>query len=127
MLATNIIPEGKGAKAISKVDDLAKAAKYITKVDDVIPEARQAHILLGDKTGGGHLFGAGIPGKSEFPASWNSQQIFHNGVDIATDPSLKWVFQPSKDSYIVKGIRDGIKMNVIIDKTKSIIKSIYPK
>ncbi len=102
-------------------------SKYITKVDDIIPSSRQTHILYGDGTGGGHLFGAGVAGKSEFPSSWSPAQIFYNGADIATDPSLKWTYQPNRNSYIVRGVRDGVNMNVIIDKSKSIIKSIYPR
>ncbi|MEZ4180596.1 MAG: RHS repeat-associated core domain-containing protein [Candidatus Doudnabacteria bacterium] len=102
------------------------SSKYITKVDDIIPPARQIHILHGDRTGGGHLFGANL-GKSEFPADWTPQQIFHNGVDIATDPKLKWTWQPRHQSYRVDGVREGVNMTSIVDKTKSFVKNIFPR
>ena len=34
---------------------------------------RRAHILDGDKTGGGH--GVSSPGKTEFPASWDDTKV----------------------------------------------------
>ncbi|MQA77062.1 MAG: hypothetical protein GEV10_01035 [Streptosporangiales bacterium] len=38
-----------------------------------LPDKRLAHILDGDQYGGGHRHGTGIPGKSEFPATWSDQ------------------------------------------------------
>ncbi len=126
VLVGTFSPAGQSEKSAlsiaSKVDDVAG---YVTKVDDVISSARQNHILNGDKTGGGHLFGAG-KGKPEFPEGWSPQQIFHNTIDVATDPAIKWMQQVGRDTLRATGIRDGIKMTVIIDKTKSFIITSFP-
>lgn len=125
-LTSNFIGGGESkfaSTAVSKVDDVAK---YATKLDDIIPKIRQTHILKGDATGGGHLFGANV-GKAEFPKSWSAEKILNNAADIATDPNLKWVYQPRRKTYKVDGIRDDVRMTVIINKAKSSIVSAFPK
>ena len=93
-------------------------------VDDIIPPNRQRHILEGDETGGGHKFGAG-KNKPEFPQSWSDEQILNNGADIATDSKLNWTWQ-DRGTWFVQGIIDNINIGVVIDKTKSFIKTIFP-
>ena len=34
-----------------------------------------------------HNSGAGVQGKTEFPASWSDNEIIHHISDVATDPS----------------------------------------
>src|SRR5579862_9269387 len=40
-----------------------------------LPAERAAHILDGDRWGGGHRHGTGRPGKTEFPADWDDERI----------------------------------------------------
>jgi hypothetical protein len=66
---------------------------------------RRAHIL------NRHRAGAGKPGKTEFPSSWNDDHIIHNVSDVASDPRAlrgtgKW------DSPHAIGTRDGIDIRV---------------
>src|SRR5207244_4124986 len=47
----------------------------------ITPE-RTTHILDGDANGGGgHRHGTGIPGKTEFPASWDDKKVIDTVVD----------------------------------------------
>jgi hypothetical protein len=59
-------------------------------LDGIISPQRQKHILYGDATGGGHLSGARVPDKSEFPPSWTESEILEVAADLATNPGLKW-------------------------------------
>ncbi|MDY6930105.1 MAG: RHS repeat-associated core domain-containing protein, partial [Pseudomonadota bacterium] len=84
------------------------AGKYAkNKLNDLIDLTghRKEHIL------NRHRAGAGKPGKTEFPANWNDDQILHNVSDVATDPNSvrgvgKW------DSPYAIGTRDGIEIRV---------------
>lgn len=56
----------------------------------VLDQKATTHILDGDgPTSGGHRFGTGIPGKSEFPQNWSDQKIANVISDIATDPQVQ--------------------------------------
>ncbi len=70
-----------------------------------LTEHRKEHIL------NRHRAGAGKPGKTEFPANWNDDQILQHVSDIATDSGAtkgvgKW------DSPYVIGVRDGVEIRV---------------
>lgn len=96
---------------------LPRAADERTLVN-LASKARTAHIL------DAHM-PPGIVGKTLFPKSWSPRQIMHSVSDVATDPKLKRVQQTGKTgaeftrkgvpvkSY-VDGVRDGVKMRVII-------------
>jgi RHS repeat-associated protein len=93
-----------GAKA-AKAAEAAKAAKATTKSLVDLTEHRAAHIL------NRHRSGAGIAGKTEFPASWSDEEILHHVSDVATDPKAlpgvgKW------DSPYAIGTRDGVNIRV---------------
>jgi len=65
---------------------------------------RKAHIL------NRHRFGAGKPGKTEFPANWSDQKILHEISDVATDP--KSISGVGKYGEWFEGVRDGVKIHV---------------
>ena len=78
---------------------------------------RTTHILVGDATGGGHMW-PGLPGKTPFPPSWSGETIMQHVSDIATDPLLQWVQQTGSAGslftksgaparFVVTGVRDG--------------------
>lgn len=91
--------------------------EYVT---DLVSPARRKHILDGEVRAngtysGGHRYGTGFPGKSEFPASWSDDRIIHEISDVATDPSLEWKPQgKSGTTFVVNGERDGVALRVII-------------
>lgn len=74
----------------------------------------------GDATGGGHRAGTGIPGKSEFPASWSDDQVMHHISDIATDPAATRTAGRGGRT-VVTGTRDGVDITVVIGRDGSIV------
>lgn len=78
------------------------------------------HILDGNATGGGHAPGKGIPGKSEFPPGWSRAKIVSQALSVARDPVL--VDGPLKHGrWRVEGIRDGVKIRVILESNGEIV------
>jgi Bacterial EndoU nuclease len=60
---------------------------------DLATPARRLHILEGDpppSTHGGHRFGTGRSGKTEFPAWWTDERIIGRISDIYGDPAVQW-------------------------------------
>jgi filamentous hemagglutinin len=72
---------------------------------------RVIHILLGDKSGGGHLW-PGLPGKSPFPKDWSPQKIIDVISDVATNPGAS-VEEIGKSIISVLEV-DGIIIKTII-------------
>ncbi|WP_171016353.1 DUF637 domain-containing protein [Pseudomonas sp. F(2018)] len=98
---------------------------------------RTQHILLGDATGGGHLW-PGAPGKTAFPASWDGDKVMHHVSDLATDPKASWTQISGKPGaqftlkgkpvrWAVEGVRDGINIRVIVEPQGEGIITAYPK
>lgn len=95
-------------------------------VRDLYDPQKIKHILEGDATGGGHRFGTGIPGKSEFPSSWSDNKILKEIADVLTDGKSVWS-APDKRGYITTtGTRDGIDIKVVYDTKNNRIVSGYP-
>ena len=65
---------------------------------------RAAHILDGDAIGGGHRHGTGVPGKTEFPASWDDVTGMDNIAAVARIPH--GVHQQSNGRSNARGGRD---------------------
>ncbi len=90
------------------------------------------HVLIGEiylrsngmpiGTGGGHSFGLGIPGKSEFPASWSDDKIMHTISDVATDPTSRVTMQGRTTK--IEGVREGLNIKVLVRDQR--IVSGYP-
>jgi len=83
--------------------------------------ARRIHILDGDGdgVGGGHAPGTGLPNKNEFPEAWNDDVIINRIEDVARNPDQPPV-QQDNDRWLVRGTRDGVDIEVIIDPDGSI-------
>ncbi|NQX64626.1 EndoU domain-containing protein [Paenibacillus alba] len=58
-----------------------------------------------------HRAGQGIPGKTEFPATWSDEKILAEISDVATDPKSTWSMG-KWDSPYATGTRDGIDIRV---------------
>lgn len=81
-----------------------------------VPPGRRIHILDGDGLGnGGHAPGTGIPGKTEFPESWDDDKIIDEILDVARNPdSIPPPTRQDHGTWMVTGTRDGVKVTVII-------------
>ena len=122
---TVVTKAGEQTKPIA--DDLVNLAS----------QQRTQHILLGDATGGGHLW-PGAPGKTPFPPSWSASQIMHNVSDLATDPTATWTQLTGRAGsdlttsgkpvrWAVDGVRDGISIRVIVEPRGEGIITAHPK
>jgi RHS repeat-associated protein len=104
---------------------ITKIGKRLSKFVD-LTDFRKTHIL--DR----HKFGAGKPGKTEFPANWSDDELLHNVSDIATDPtSIRGVdnFGNWSQPYAT-GFRNGVEVRVDFFPSNSIhsgkISTAYP-
>ena len=85
-------------------------------VDNIhLPDDRASHILDGDGpgTGGGHRYGTGRPGKTEFPAGWPDNAIVSTVVDIAHKPDVAH-WQPFNNRWRVVGRRQGLEVSAVV-------------
>jgi hypothetical protein len=78
-----------------------------------IPPARAAHILEGDATGGGHRYGTGTPGKTEFPEGWDDDKITESILSVARSPDSATLQRNGR--WKVEGAHDGVALSVIIN------------
>jgi hypothetical protein len=71
------------------------------------------HILTGDRSGGGHAPGSGLPGKTEFPRSWSGEAITTAALAVARDPeTLQRSRVPGR--WEATGVRAGVRVRVIV-------------
>ena len=73
---------------------------------------RAIHILDGDATGGGHRYGTGIPGKTEFPAGWDDDKIIDSILSVARSPYSADLQRNGR--WLAEGVRDGVAVAVVI-------------
>jgi hypothetical protein len=81
------------------------------------------HILAGDRSGGGHASGTGIPGKTEFPRGWSGEAITSAALSVARDPeTLQRSHVP--DRWEATGVRGGVRMRVVVRDDGFIVTAI---
>lgn len=124
----------KGADAPSNTDSAGKPAEPTSMSSGenigarrvkAVPE-RQVHILSGEADGGGgHRWGTGRPGKSEFPRSWSDDKIIEEIESVANDSNSSSELQGNGRTRIT-GTRDGIDIDVIVDSDGTNIRTAYP-
>lgn len=77
-----------------------------------MPPERAIHILDGDATGGGHRYGTGRPGKTEFPAGWDEDKIAGSILSVARSPDS--VILQRNGRWKAEGVRDDVMLAVVI-------------
>jgi hypothetical protein len=94
-------------------DEIAAADR--PPLDKIIlsPE-RAVHILDGDATGGGHRYGTGKPGKTEFPADWDDAKVLGAIQDVAQAPDQQPLYQVWNDRWLTRGTRDGVEIVAVV-------------
>jgi len=86
---------------------------------------RRAHILYGDATGGGHMFGAGKPCKSEFPKHWDEDTIIKEVDLIAANDNLNW--EQQRNGYYVTEQKVGtVNVRVVKGRENKRVITAYP-
>lgn len=90
-----------------------------------ISPARRTHILYGDATGGGHLFGQNKPCKSEFPKHWSEEVIIKEVDLIAANDNLNW--EQQRNGYYVTEQQVGtVKVRVVKGRDNKNVITAYP-
>lgn len=94
-----------------------------------ISSERIAHILfgsdiIGEKRGGGHLYGINNPDKSEFPKGWSEKKIVDTILKIAnTSPPIK----TQDDGRMVhQVVEEGVSVRVVVEKDGKSIVTAFP-
>lgn len=90
-----------------------------------VSEKRRTHILYGDATGGGHLYGQGKPCKSEFPKHWDEKTIIKEIDLIAANDNLNW--EQQRNGYYVTEQKIGtVKVRVVKARNGEDVITAYP-
>jgi hypothetical protein len=85
-----------------------------TEGDIRVTEDRARHILDGDpdSDGGGHRYGTGRAGKTEFPQGWPDDVIISVAEDVGRQPDhVEW--QPN-GRWRVTGDHDGVRVYAVV-------------
>lgn len=90
-----------------------------------ISTARATHILYGDETGGGHIYGSGSPCKTEFPQGWDAKKILETAGQIAANEDLPWRQEPNR-YYVTEHMVEGVEVRVVIGPRKQEVITAYP-
>lgn len=90
-----------------------------------IPDDRATHILYGDRSGGGHLYGMGKPCKSEFPQGWSAQTVLDNVQTAAANDNAGWQVQDN-GYYVAETPVDGIIIRVVLSRDRDTVITAYP-
>lgn len=101
--------------------ELAKAKAAMTRLGEITMN-RRIHILDGDpgnEKSGGHAYGTGRPGKTEYPESWDDDKIIDHTVDVANRPGAAPELQ-ANGRWRCHGTREQVDMRVILDSDGSI-------
>ncbi len=89
-----------------------------------IPEDRARHILDGEGRGGGHRYGTGTPGKTEFPASWSDADILDAIREVAGTGTVDR--QAHREGYLVIiGEVNGVTIKVVVQPNGE-VRTGYP-
>lgn len=107
-------PEDAGSREDRSGWDSVDVVDRPAMEDIRMSSERTTHILDGDETGGGHRHGVGVPGKTEFPASWDDKKIIDMVVDVARRPDLPPKHQEWNDRWVVRGTRDDVGVVVVM-------------
>lgn len=90
-----------------------------------IPDDRAGHILIGDATGGGHRYGTGKAGKTEFPRDWTDQEILDAILDVAANGRADRPARRPNELVIVGEVR-GVVIEAVV-KPNGEVRTAWPK
>ena len=106
-------------------DSSPKTVKEDFNRASAISPQRRIHILYGDATGGGHLYGAGKPCKSEFPKHWDEDTVIKEVEVIAANDNLNW--EQQRNGYYVTEQKVGtVKVRVVKGRNNEKVITAYP-
>lgn len=89
-----------------------------------IPEDRARHILDGEGRSGGHRYGTGTPGKTEFPASWSDDDILDAIRQVAGSGTVIGPAHREGD-LLISGEVNGVTIRVVV-RPNGEVRTGYP-
>jgi len=118
--SVNIDPTNEPAPS-----SVTPSAKQDFNAASRITKQRAQHILYGDATGGGHLYGTGKPCKSEFPEHWDAQTVLKEVDLIAANDNLRW--EQQRNGYYVTEQKVGtVNVRVVKGRNGQDVITAYP-
>lgn len=81
------------------------------------------HVVNGDDDddeSGGHAFGTGRPGKTEFPAGWDEEDIREALAAVADQPNRIILPEEGNQNFIAMGIHRGVTIKAAVRPDGSI-------
>ncbi|MEV0648962.1 EndoU domain-containing protein [Phytomonospora sp. NPDC050363] len=124
-------PKGPRRGGWDNDPEMTKIRDGMTRHGECLP-SREHHILHGDindQTKGGHLFGTGRPGKTEFPEGWDEDRVMDEVKSVTDNPASTPVKRYNENGddigWTVSGTRDGVQIQVHLNRDGSIW-SAYP-
>lgn len=118
-----------GAPLATPAQDIARLqGQSVALPDPKLTAQGLAHITVGDNRGGGHLYGRGIPCKSEFPATWTSAKIARDIPLLAANDNLDWQQSSHGNGYVVaeSSTPDGLDVRIVVNPRTNEIVTAYP-
>lgn len=91
----------------------------------ILTEQAKIHILYGDATGGGHIYGTKRPCKSMFPEEWDADKIISSVELLAANDNLNWR-QQKNGKYIAEDKIDGVNVRVVMGSERTKVITSYP-
>ncbi len=91
----------------------------------VVSDKARQHILYGDASGGGHIYGANKPCKSEFPQDWDAQEIISTVEKLAANDNLNWR-REDNGYYVTEAFEDDVKIRVVLGNQQEQVITAYP-
>ena len=86
---------------------------------------RSQHILYGDQSGGGHLYGVSKPCKSEFPPDWSADDIIATVKTLAANDNVRWS-QGHNGYYTSEQMAGGVRIKIVLDREGDDVITAYP-
>lgn len=91
----------------------------------ILTEQAKIHILYGDATGGGHIYGTKRPCKSMFPEEWDADKIISSVELLAANDNLNWR-QQKNGKYVAEDKIDGVNVRVVMGSERTKVITSYP-
>lgn len=121
----NTVSKNVAAKIPQQKETPAQIVKSeFNELSHISPQ-RRTHILFGDATGGGHLYGTGKPCKSEFPKHWYEQTIIKEVELIAANDNLNWERQ-NNGYYVTEQNIGSLNVRVVKGRDAEQVITAYP-
>ncbi|AEP09213.1 EndoU domain-containing protein [Micavibrio aeruginosavorus] len=107
------------------IDPPHTANQRLMAEDIRISEPAIQHILYGDNYGGGHLHGANVPCKSEFPSDWSADDVINTVRTMTANDNQDWR-KEDNGYHVGENTIRGVRVRVVLDRDGDDVITAYP-